>query len=70
MLKELITLTESPLGQKAAKACVGAGEEDLAQLVTQSDGSGGDGGDIITTAVASGVQNWDQKVGRGFRGLK
>lgn len=34
MLKELITLTESPLGQKAAKAEIGAGEEDLAQLAT------------------------------------
>ena len=34
MLKELITLTESPLGQKAAKAEISAGEEDLAQLAT------------------------------------
>ena len=34
MLKELITLTESPLGQKTAKAETTAGEEDLAQLAT------------------------------------
>lgn len=34
MLKELVAITESPLGQKATKAYVGAGEEDLAELVT------------------------------------
>ena len=62
MLKELIALTESPLGQKATKACVQAGEEDLAHLATQNG--------ITTTAAASGIENWDQKVGRGFRGLK
>lgn len=36
MLKELVALTESPLGQKATKAYVGAGEEDLAELATPS----------------------------------
>jgi len=34
MLKELVTLTESPLGQKATKAHVGVAEEDLAELAT------------------------------------
>lgn len=34
MLKELIELTATPLGQKATKAEVGAGEEDLARLAT------------------------------------
>lgn len=35
MLKELVAITESPLGQKATKAVVvGKGEEDLAELVT------------------------------------
>lgn len=36
MLKELVALTESPLGQKATRAYVGAGEEDLAELATPS----------------------------------
>lgn len=36
MLKELVTLTESPLGQKATRAYVGAGEEDLARLAMTS----------------------------------
>lgn len=35
MLKELIALTESPMGQKATKAEISAREEDLAQLATQ-----------------------------------
>ncbi|KAK0511726.1 hypothetical protein JMJ35_006299 [Cladonia borealis] len=35
MLKELITLTESPLGQKATKAEISPGEEDLAQLAAK-----------------------------------
>ena len=35
MLKELIALTESPMGQKATKAEINAGEKDLAQLATQ-----------------------------------
>ena len=36
MLKELVALTESPLGQKATRASVGAGEEDLARLATSA----------------------------------
>lgn len=36
MLKELVELTESPLGQKATKATVEAGEDDLAMLATPS----------------------------------
>lgn len=36
MLKELVAITESPLGQKATRAEVTAGEEDLALLVTPS----------------------------------
>ena len=43
MLKELIALTESPMGQKATKAYVEAGEEDLARLAT-------------STAMASGLE--------------
>lgn len=35
MMAELIELTESPLGQKATKASVENGEEDLAELVAQ-----------------------------------
>lgn len=34
MLKELVALTESPMGQKATKAFVEAGEEDLARRAT------------------------------------
>jgi len=34
MLTELVKLTESPLGQMATKAHVGAAEEDLAELAT------------------------------------
>lgn len=34
MLKALVAITESPLGQKATKAAVGAGEEDAARLAT------------------------------------
>ena len=34
MLKELIALTNTPMGQKATKAHVEAGEEDLAELAT------------------------------------
>ena len=34
MLKELIALTNTPMGQKATKAYVEAGEEDLAELAT------------------------------------
>ena len=34
MLKELVALTASPMGQKATKASVEAGEEDLARLAT------------------------------------
>lgn len=36
MLKELIALTESPMGQKATKATVEPGEEDLARLAMAS----------------------------------
>jgi hypothetical protein len=37
MLKELVALTESPLGQKAAKAEeVRPGEEDLAKLAMEA----------------------------------
>ncbi|KAF6228618.1 hypothetical protein HO173_011789 [Letharia columbiana] len=43
MLKELVALTESPMGQKATKAHVEAGEEDLARLATP-------------TAMASGLE--------------
>ena len=43
MLKELITLTESPMGQKATLPHVEAGEEDLARLATR-------------TAMASGAE--------------
>ncbi len=35
MLRELVKLTESPLGQKATKAYVDVAEEDLAELATQ-----------------------------------
>lgn len=35
MLRELVKLTESPLGQKATKAHVGTAEEDLAELATR-----------------------------------
>ena len=35
MLRELIDLTESPLGQKATKAAVTGSEEDLARLVEE-----------------------------------
>lgn len=41
MLKELAALTETPLGKKATKACVGAGEEDLVMLPTPSATSTG-----------------------------
>ena len=34
MLQELVALTASPMGQKATKASVEAGEEDLARLAT------------------------------------
>ena len=47
MLKELVSLTESPLGQKATKADVGAGEEDLAELVTHG---------ASASAVSTGVE--------------
>lgn len=43
MLKELVALTQSPMGQKATKTYVEAGEEDLARLVTP-------------TAMASGLE--------------
>ena len=36
MLKELVALTASPMGQKATRAKVGAGEEDLARLAMAS----------------------------------
>jgi len=36
MLKELIALTASPLGQKATKADLNPGEEDLARLAMKS----------------------------------
>lgn len=45
MLTELIALTESPMGQKAAKAEVSQGEEDLAMLATPE----------ASSATASGV---------------
>lgn len=34
MLDELVAITESPMGQKATKANVEAGEENLAELAT------------------------------------
>ena len=34
MLKELVALTQSPMGQKATKAYIEAGEEDLARRET------------------------------------
>lgn len=43
MLKELVTLSESPMGQRAAKASVEAGEEDLGRVATP-------------TAMASGFE--------------
>ena len=43
MLKELVSLSESPMGRKAAKASVEAGEEDRARWATP-------------TAMASGVE--------------
>ena len=48
MLKELIALTETPLGQKATKPHVSAAEEDLARLATPSSKS--------ASATASGVE--------------
>ena len=51
MLKELIALTETPLGRKAITVDVGAGEEDLARLATKSDSGRGS-----RSAVASGVE--------------
>ena len=47
MLKELVALTESPLGQKATKADVAAGEEDLAELVTHG---------ASASAISSGME--------------
>lgn len=35
MLRELVKVTQSPLGQKATKAHVDVAEEDLAELATQ-----------------------------------
>ena len=56
MLRELVALTESPMGQKATKAHVEAGEEDLAKLATpyanHTDAKMG----VSTSASASGVQ--------------
>lgn len=38
MLKELVALSESPMGRRAAKASVEAGEEDLARPTAMASG--------------------------------
>lgn len=55
MSRELVALTESPLGRKASQADpVGVGEADLARLVQERTEPVGDGG--REGAVASGVE--------------
>lgn len=41
MLTELVALTKSPMGQKATKTYVEAGEKDLARLATRTAIAGG-----------------------------